>query len=414
MNILMLSSSYPKFRGDVTAPFIESIATHIAAQGHSVHVLLPEHRDLRRAPCEDGVYFHTYRYTLPGARTQWGYAESLRGDVRIKRAMYGYVPIVFASSLFALERLTARAQFDVIHAHWVLPNGPMAALAALHRHLPLVVSLHGSDVFVAEKKPLTAVARWCFDRASAITACSGDLLSRARALGAREEKTQLIPYGADLKEFHADPADARRIRARLGLNGDELMVLGVGRLVYKKGFEFLLQAFAQVLPRAPHARLVIVGEGDCRDEWEQRAADLGVASRVTFTGAVLREEIPAYYAAADIVAVPSVRDEAGNVDGLPNVALEAMAAGKPLIASRIGGLPQVVRPGLNGLLVQEKNPRELAEAILTLAADANLRQRFGAASRVQVREALNWDNVACKFVEVYERVRRQKAGDRQQ
>ncbi len=406
MNILMLSSSYPKFRGDVTAPFIESIATHIAAQGHSVHVLLPEHRDLRRAACEDGVHFHTYRYALPGAHPQWGYAESLRGDVKIKRGVYLYVPVVFASSLLALEQLPAREHFDVIHAHWVLPNAPMAALAAARRRLPLVVSLHGSDVFVAEKKPLTAVARWCFNCAAAITACSGDLLARALALGASEEKTQLIPYGADLKEFHVDRAAAQRVRADLDLAADDLMVLGVGRLVYKKGFEFLMQAMAEVLPHAPHARLVIVGEGDCRDEWAQRAADLGITSRVIFTGAVLREAIPAYYAAADIVAVPSVRDGAGNVDGLPNVALEAMAAGKPLVASRIGGLPQVVYHGINGLLVEEKNPRELAQAILMLAADEKLRQRFGAASRMQVRQALNWDNVACKFVEVYQRVKR--------
>jgi phosphatidyl-myo-inositol dimannoside synthase len=410
MNILMLSSSYPKFRGDVTAPFIESIATHIAAQGHDVHILLPENPGLRRGAVEDGVHIHTFRYAARRQWKHWGYAESLRADVRIKRGMYLLAPLVFGSALLALNELTARARFDVIQAHWVLPNAPMAALAAARRRLPLVISLHGSDVFVAEKwKPLGAVAHWCFDRAQAITACSPDLAERAFALGAPEAKTGVIPYGADLKVFHVDPDAAERVRARLNLSADELMILAVGRLVYKKGFDFLVQAVDEVRRAAPNARLVLAGDGDLRGELEDRVAALGLAHYVTFAGFVPRQEIPSFFAASDIVAVPSVRDEAGNVDGLPNVALEAMAAGKPLIASRVAGLPQVVQDGVNGLLVEEKQPQLLAEAILRLAHDGELRRRMGAAGLDQVREGLTWDNVAREFVKVYERVTGQSA-----
>lgn len=407
MNILMLSSSYPKFRGDVTAPFIESIATHIAGQGHNVHMLLPEQRDLRRGPIEDGVHFHTFRYAPRRDWMHWGYAESLRADVRIKRGMYLLAPVVFVSALRAMLELTGQDRFDVIHAHWVLPNAPMAALAASRRRLPLVISLHGSDVFVAEKwKPLGGIAHWCFDRSEAITTCSDDLGARALALGADEAKTELIPYGADLKAFYADPAAVRRVRARLNMGEDALMILCVGRLVYKKGFDFLIQALDEVRQSAPNARLVLAGDGDLRSELEERAAALHLQSYVTFAGTVPRQEIASYFAASDIVAVPSVRDEAGNIDGLPNVALEAMAAGKPLVASSVAGLPEVVHDGINGLLVEEKSPSELAGAILKLAGDAALRRKYGAAGRLQVREALNWDNVAKKFVDVYTRVAR--------
>lgn len=410
MNILMVSSSYPKFRGDVTAPFIESIATHIAAQGHRVHVLLPEHHELKRGAVEDGVNFHIYHYAPGRDWMHWGYAESLRADVKIKRGMYVLAPIVFVSALGAILQLTGREHFDVIHAHWVLPNAPMAALAAGMRKIPLVISLHGSDVFVAEKwKPLGSVARWSFQRAAGIAACSDNLAARAMALGAPEAKTELIPYGADLKAFHADPDAVRRIRTKLKLDGDQLMVLGVGRLVYKKGFEFLVQALDEVRATAPNAKLVLAGDGDLRQELERQVAGLGLTSRVTFAGWVPREEIPAYFAASDIVAVPSVRDEAGNVDGLPNVALEAMAAGKPLVASSLAGLPQVIQSGINGLLVEEKSSHQLAQAILKLACDAEVRLRMGAAGRAQVREVLNWDNVARMYINVYNRVSGQKS-----
>lgn len=407
MNILMLSSSYPKYHGDVTAPFVESIASHIAAQGHDVHMLLPENPGLRRGEVEEGVHIHTYRYALRREWMHWGYAESLRADVRIKREMYLLAPFVFIAALRALDNLTQAKSFDLIHAHWVIPNAPMAAIAASRRRLPLVISLHGSDVFVAEKwKPLGSLAQWCFGRAGAITACSENLTARALALGATEEKMELIPYGADLKAFHADPASVQRVRSRFGMGADDLMILAVGRLVYKKGFEFLIRALGELRSTAPNARLVLAGDGDLRGELETRAVELGLSTSVAFAGMVPRDEIASFFAASDIVAVPSVRDEAGNVDGLPNVALEAMAAGKPLVASSVAGLPQVVKDGVNGILVEEKNPEKLAAAILTLARNADLRRSYGSAGRAQVREALNWDNVAREFVRVYQKARR--------
>ena len=130
---------------------------------------------------------------------------------------------------------------------------------------------------------------------------------------------------------------------------------------------------------------------------------LGVADSVVLTGAADRSEIPVYMAAADIVAVPSVRF-GGYVDGLPNVALEAMAAGKPLVASRVGGLPELVRDGENGVLVAEKDSRALADAIVVLAGDAGLRERLGANGREEIRDARSWASVAERFVGIYESV----------
>jgi glycosyltransferase involved in cell wall biosynthesis len=118
------------------------------------------------------------------------------------------------------------------------------------------------------------------------------------------------------------------------------------------------------------------------------------------TGAADRTEIPAYMAAADVVAVPSVRF-GGYVDGLPNVALESMAAGKPLVASSVGGLPELVRDGENGLLVDEKDAHALAEALVTLAGDRDLRLRLGAAGRAEIGSTRSWDAVAERFVQIY-------------
>lgn len=406
MRVLMLTSSYPKFRGDTTAPFVESIATHIAAvKNTEVHVVLPEHREWKREAVEESVHFYPYRYAPRPQWTLWGYAEALRGDVKLKRGVYALAPLALTSSWNTMMQLTAREKFDVIHAHWVLPNAPVAALVAQQRKIPLVVSMHGSDVFMAEKnRVFGAAARWCFDRAAWITACSDELMQRALALGAEEGKTELIPYGADAKVFHVHPDEAARVRTQLQLNRDDVMILGVGRMVFKKGFEFLVGAMPQILQSTPKARLVLVGYGDLRDELEAQARALGLNGQVTFAGRVARQEIPAYFAASDIVSVPSVRDDAGNVDGLPNVVLEGMAAGKPIVASNIAGFPDVIAHGESGLLVPEKDSAAIAKAVVQLAEDAGLRERLGAHGRAQVHENLNWDNVARRFVSVYERV----------
>ena len=166
MKICMLTSSYPKYEGDVTAPFIESIAANIAALGHDVHLLAPYHPDVRREPVEKGVHLHFFKYSPVRDWNIWGYAESLEADVRVKGVIYPLTPVVFASSMLELRRLTSEIKFDIMHAHWVIPNGPMAAIVARLRGLPLIVSMHGSDVFVAaQSKPVSSVARWCFRRA---------------------------------------------------------------------------------------------------------------------------------------------------------------------------------------------------------------------------------------------------------
>jgi glycosyltransferase involved in cell wall biosynthesis len=237
-----------------------------------------------------------------------------------------------------------------------------------------------------------------------VTAPSGDLLERAARFGARAP-LERIPYGADVEAIAERSVQRGQMRARLGLAEDDVAVVALGRLVPMKGFDFLVEATAAA--DVPGLRLLFVGEGSERAKLAARAAEVGLGERTTFTGAVSPRAVPDFLAAADVVAVPSVHHD-GYVDGLPNVALEGMAAGRPLVATRVGGLPELVRTGETGLLVPEKDVPALADAIRTLAADPDLRRRMGAASQRLIREELTWDVVAERFESVYERVVRRR------
>src|SRR5688572_13382489 len=148
MRVLMVTSSYPKFPGDVTAPFIEAIARGVAARGHEVDVVLPAHPDLRRSASEP-VRFFPYEYAPRPEWSRWGYAQSLRADVGLRGVAWLLAPLAAVALRAAVASRLAARRYDVAHVHWVVPNAALVADVVAAHAAPLVVSLHGSDVFVA-------------------------------------------------------------------------------------------------------------------------------------------------------------------------------------------------------------------------------------------------------------------------
>jgi glycosyltransferase involved in cell wall biosynthesis len=399
VRILAVTTSFPKFEGDTTAPFIESITRELASRGHHLTVVLPARSDLRPAPIE-GVRFCPYRYAPAAALEVFGYAEALRADVALRGATYAMLPLAVLSGLRALRKELRGGAYDVVHAHWVVPSGAMAALALGSAGPPLVVSLHGSDVFLSEKSGVARLgARRAFRTAARVTACSRDLSERSIPLGARSAP-EVIPYGVASEVFRPDPAGGRALRQELWLSPHAFVLFAAGRLVHKKGFEVLLDATAELRGRGRSVELVIAGKGDLEEVLAGRAETLGISSHVKLVGNVERSALPRYFAMADAVVVPSVRDAAGNVDGLPNVLLEAMASAKAIVATDVAGIPDALRGGEEGLLVAEKDPAGIADAVEELIRSEELRMRLGWAARKRVDEDLSWKNAGERFESV--------------
>lgn len=399
--VVMVTTSYPRFPGDTVGTFMEPIAREVARRGHEVHVVAPWHPLVRRGGRENGVRFHFFKYAPLPQLNVFGYAGGLRADTHLKGSAIAAAPVALAMGWQAAWRVARKVRATVMHGHWVIPGGVIATFAAGGR--PVVISLHGSDVFVAERYRLARMmARGAFRRAGWITACSDDLRTRAIALGAPADRIEVVPYGVDAARFRPD-ADARdATRAALRLGADDPLLFAVGRLVQKKGFDYLIDATVALLTRWPRLHLVIAGSGDLEGALRARAEALGVADRVRLPGAINQQEVPAWLAAADVVVVPSIHDEAGNVDGLPNVVLEALASGTPLVATRIGGISAVARDGETALLVPERDAGALARAIERLLTDAGERKRLGVAAREEASER-GWDRVAQRFEAAYDR-----------
>jgi type III pantothenate kinase len=215
-------------------------------------------------------------------------------------------------------------------------------------------------------------ARQVFARSGFVTACSEDLAQRAIALGAPRDRIEVVPYGVDVGRFKPAPEQRTALRARLNLSAQHPLVVAAGRLVRKKGFEYLIDA----MPALASAHLAIAGDGDLASELRDRASRAGVADRVHLLG---------------------------NVDGLPNTALEALASGTAVVSTTAGGLGSVVIDDRTGAIVPERDAASLAAAIAALLADPARRTRLGTAGRDAVAARFGWDSAAARFEFAYDR-----------
>ena len=227
---------------------MQPIAHGMAARGHEVHMVLPWHPRWTR-PSAGG------RRHVPSVSLRPGASRSTSSDTpapcvptsRVRGAALMATPLALAAGWRAARTVAKRIGATLMHGHWVVPGGAMAAAAS--RELPLVISLHGSDVYLAERHgAIGRVARWTFAQAAAVTACSEDLRVRAHALGANPSASVTIPYGVDVSRFRPDAAARAAMRHRWQIPGDAEIVFTAGRFVRKKGFEYLIDTLAQLAP----------------------------------------------------------------------------------------------------------------------------------------------------------------------
>jgi glycosyltransferase involved in cell wall biosynthesis len=402
--VVFVTTSYPRFPGDTIATFMEPIARGLAARGHRIHIVLPWHPRLQRIGQQDGLWFHPFRYAPVTRLNVFGYAHGLKADVQLRGSAYAAAPLALVAAWRRTRRVAREAGATVIHGHWVVPSGVIAAAACGRR--PLVISLHGSDVFVAERHAAAAVAaRAAFRRAGWVTACSEDLRERAIRLGASADRSETIPYGVDTVRFKPDAAARARCRQQFGVRDDDQVIFTAGRFVRKKGFEYLVDAMGELAAAWPRLILVIGGGGDLESELVRRAEDRGVSDRVRFAGVLSQDNVAEHLAAADVAVVPSIRDDAGNVDGLPNVVMEALASATPLVTTDVGGIPSVATDGRTAIVVPQRDGAALARAIAHLLAHSELRAAIGTAARNEVMRRWTWERAAERFEDAYRKAR---------
>lgn len=310
-----------------------------------------------------------------------------------KVGMFSYGFTMFLSVLPTIRRIHDEFDFDLIDGHFVYPDGMAAVLLGRYFRKPVVLSARGSDINVNKDLPfIRSLVRFTLTRASKVISVSQALNREVMNFGIPSEKTTVIPNGVDSEMFR--PIPKREVRQKLGLPLEKRMLLSAGGLVPGKGFDLLIKAVRILLDEngLTDVYLCIVGGGPLRSELERVVISLGLHNHVRLVGPVAHQHLPAWYNASDLFCLASSRE------GWPNVLMEAIACGRPVVTTKVGGVAEIVRSENIGLFT-ERTPSDIAEAI-TVALG---RKWNPAEIREHVRNR-TWEEAGRRVVEVFESV----------
>lgn len=308
----------------------------------------------------------------------------------------------------AIRRAVRKTKPDAVLVEPWYPIGPGAAFGA--DGVPFWIVLFGTEVLSVRRWDMRLLLRACLRRAEGVIAISEYTAELARKAGARPERVEVVNPGLELSRFAG--ADRRVLRDRLSL-GERPVVGTLARLVRRKGMDTVIRSLGRVLEAVPEALYLVGGDGPARPELESLARSLGLEQHVRFLGPVDDRDVPHFYAACDVFAMVSrVLEEDGDVEGYGIVYLEANACGVPVVAGRSGGVPEAVKEGETGLLVDPRDVEGLARALTRLLNDPGERERMREPSK-RWAAAHSWSRSAAQLHELIEkRLRRLETAPR--
>lgn len=384
--LLVLASTYPRWRGDPEPGFVHELCRRLTAR-FKVIALVPDAPNADPSGMLDGVEVVRYRYAPRRCQTLVN-DGGIVANLKRSRWKWLLVPGFVCGQYFAARRLLRGRRIDLVHAHWLLPQGWIARRLRRRFNVPYLVTSHGGDLFGLRGKPATAMKRKVAATCSGMTVVSTAMRDEAVRLGLHPQVLEVLPMGVDLQQrFVPDPGQQRA--------QDELLF--VGRLVPKKGLTHLLDALPAVLAQRRQVHLVVAGFGPEQSALQAQAQRLGIAGHIEFKGATPQADLPALYRRAALFVAPFIRDDSGDQEGLPVALMEAIGCGCPVVVGDVAGVHDLLGDAAMDVVVQPDDRVLMAAAILAALRDpgasiARARQlRNAAAARV------DWQHVAAGY-----------------
>lgn len=408
--VLVIGSVYPRFHEDAEVPWLRTSIAHLKKAGLDIQVLAPAYKGLKSHEI-DGVKVNRFRY----APAKWEFLTHEEGAPS-KMANKPWLQLLaipyIISGFFKCIKICRKFKPDIIHAHWPFPHAYIALGAAKLFKIPLVLNFHGAELLLIRKKKwVKPLLKFAISQAQAVFANSSFTAGKIKAL--RNVDVEWSPYGTTLEfgnrnsEFGMEPHPIN----------NKFKILFVGRHIERKGIRYLIEA-AKYLPR-DQFEIRIVGVGDLTEQLKEQAANViarnasdeaiqggsaALPADIIFTGKLSPEALANEYKTANVFTLPAIVDSKGDTEGLGVVLIEAMELGLPIVASNVGGIPDVVIDGETGILVPEKDPEALASAYKRLAAEPELVKHLLAGAQKRINECFTWDGIIERQIEVYNKV----------
>ena len=402
MNICVFTHTYPRFPGDPVAPFMRDFCHGLAEQKQNVTLLAPYDKlfslQQNTAP---NLKIRLYKYIIPDRLHTLGYSKTLVGDHSLKLRVFFLAPLMFIVAFFSLLQLVRREKIQIISAHWIIPNGFIAALVSKITGIPLVITIPGSDVYLAKKNFLfKSMTKLASSQARIIVSNSIRYLEELSDLKIDRKKFIEIPYGVDVNRYPDNNSHRDATRQQLRLSQSDQIILTIGRLVEKKGIAYLISSMKAIAQKNKNAKLIIIGDGTEKQTLQQLAKAIGVKEKVLFLGKINHIDLPKYYAIASVYVAPSIKDQQGNLESHTVALFEAIASGLPIVATKLAVSKKYVIDGKNGYRTNDKDSNSLASSIIRIL-ESNTFPDMGKYSKAIAKKYLSYQYCTNEYIKIF-------------
>lgn len=394
--ICILTSGFPRYEGDLSGNFILSLTKELIKRGLGIFVLAPHAPKVKRSEELDGIKVHRFPYFFPFALQKLCYGSGIAPNIRHSLLAKLQLPFFFFFQLFSLIWLIKKEKINIVNSHWMVAQGLNGALVRKFLGIRHICSIHGAGLFALMRFPFGRyIARFIIRNSDYTMTLSSFLKSNLDELVGYNTKATVCPMGIDTNTFVSK--DQVKLKEKYNIKSNHVLLF-VGRLIEFKGIEYLIDALGIVSNELPDLKLLIAGTGNLEKQLKEKVRKSNLSSYVSFLGAVKHEDLIDYYNICDLLVLPSIFDKYGHTETLGMVILEAMSCGKPVVASNIGGIPESVKNGYNGLLTIPKNPTDIADKIIEALTQLNLDEMSTRAR--QTARGYGWEEIGKKYEQV--------------
>lgn len=386
-------TAYPRNKKDVIIPWIIRLIKILKKKGVETEIFTSSYTGIKNQT-DDGIKVKRFRYFFRPA-------EKLSHDMSIverlkSNGFYFFIlPFFMIFGMISAFSYAKKNDFDIIHVHFPFPLAFFALAMQKVKKVPLIYSFHGSDINLAHRNWFfRRICRMLISQADHIVVNSSFTARKVSELLSEDQPLTIIPMGSG-----GEISKSAKKFSDFSKDGN-IRILFAGRLIKLKGVEYLLRAISMLDSRFT---LTVAGNGPCFDELK-KYAERFLQGRVCFPGFVSPDKMSELYRKSDIFVLPSIVDNEGFSEGLGTVLIEAMQHKVPVIASHVGGIPDIVKNGETGLLVPQKNPEKLAEALKKLADDSELRKEIVEKAEKNLEKNFSWEIVAEKYLSCYRKI----------
>lgn len=391
MKVAFIASTYPRYDEDVAVPWLRQEVRALAERGHEIVVFAPSYKG-QKSHMLDGVRVERFRYFL-ASKEDLTHDSGAPSKVH-KLGYFALAAFYVLRGTLAFTVLQKKEKFDIVHVHWPFPHANFLRLIERNRKFGVVLNFHGAELALAKKYGFVRrnLGKAVQNSDAVITNSQFTEKKVKEAVG--ETSIDIIPFGC--------PIEMNTVPERSG--SDTPKILFVGRFIERKGIEYLIDAF-DLIRKECAAELLIVGSGFLEESLAQKIDEMALGESVKLMTRVGNDEIAELYASASVFVLPAIIDSKGDTEGLGVVLIEALTFGLPVVASNVGGIPDVIIDGKTGLLVPEKSPVLLKEAILKVLRNPELATRLVAEGQAHILSEFSWKSVIDKVEHLYDRVR---------